>query len=32
MHQVSDLCRLVEPVKATAPDIGFGMFSAKSEC
>ena len=31
MHQVSDLCRLVESVKATAPDISFGMFSGYSE-
>lgn len=31
MHQVSDLCRLVESVKAAAPDISFGMFSGYSE-
>ena len=31
MHQVSDLCRVVESVKAGAPDTGFGMFSGYSE-
>lgn len=31
MHQVSDLWRLVESVKAAAPDIDFGMFSGYSE-